>query len=48
MGRWIGSPQHQFNVGGKQKCQHCGLYFPDTQLKHGCNQEILAEQEEEE
>ena len=25
--RWIGSPEHQFNVGGKDKCPYCGDYF---------------------
>lgn len=29
MPRWIGSNEHQFNVGGKSKCEYCGLYFLD-------------------
>jgi len=42
MVRWIGSNEHEFNVGGKQKCDYCGLYFPDTQESHGCHAEKLA------
>jgi hypothetical protein len=32
MSRWIGSFQHQFNVGGKEKCPFCGDYFFDTAI----------------
>lgn len=44
---WIGSREHQFNVGNKEKCPHCGLYFMSahidshmsTCLKNPANQE---------
>lgn len=40
MVRWIGSNEHQFNVGGKSKCQYCGLYFLDHSIESheaGCH-----------
>jgi hypothetical protein len=27
---WRKNPEQEFNTQGKQKCPHCGLYFPEA------------------
>jgi hypothetical protein len=37
MGKWIGSPEHQFNTQGMTKCSDCGDYYPEGWGSHGAS-----------
>lgn len=44
---WLRSEEYRYNTMGKQKCDYCGLYYPDNMTSHGCHAEELAKENDE-